>query len=318
MTTDDTIFVAIAAYREPELAATIASCIDNANRPERLRFGVCQQYDDDLEGAGADALDELASTWPIDRIRLPDEHTRGGCWARHQAQGLFRGERYTMQIDAHSRLGPGWDDEFSSLLGELPSQRPMLTGFPPLYVVEDGVDALVDDAGLPVPITVVDHWSSAGWLHHPTVPAPERASRQPRRTRVLSGAFVFTLGRWNLDVRQDPEHLYAGEELALTVRSFTHGYELWNPPRRMIWHRLHPQANPKYINDDPDRRSGWRHERACARLRTLLDGDPEGILGPYGVGAHRSLDDYWRFSGLHWPSRVIDDEARLGIEPAGV
>jgi hypothetical protein len=314
---DDAIFVAIAAYREPELADTISSCLQRANRPERLRFGVCQQYDDDLDGAGADSLDELAAQWPIERVRLPHHQTRGGCWARNVAQGLYQGEPYTMQIDAHSRLAPGWDDEFCTVMADLPSERPILTGFPPLYVVEDGIDRIVDDSGLPVPITVIDHWSRDGWLHHPTTPAPQRAALRPRRTRMLSGAFVFTIGRWNIDVRQDPEHLYAGEEFALTVRSFTHGYELWNPPRRLVWHRLHPQSNAKYITDDPDERSAWRHARACARLRTLLDGDPEGILGPYGLGDERPLDDFWRFSGLHWPIRTIDDDARRGVEPTG-
>ncbi len=50
----------------------------------------------------------------------------------------------------------------------------------------------------------------------------------------------------------------------------------------------------------------------------LLDGDPDGVLGPYGLGTRRSLDDFWTFSGLAWPSRLIDDDARLGIEPIGV
>jgi hypothetical protein len=42
---NDKIFVAIAAYREPELRRTIESCIAMATKPGRLRFGVCLQYD---------------------------------------------------------------------------------------------------------------------------------------------------------------------------------------------------------------------------------------------------------------------------------
>ena len=44
---DDTIFVAIAAYREPELRRTIDSCVEMARHPEHLRFGVCLQHDHD-------------------------------------------------------------------------------------------------------------------------------------------------------------------------------------------------------------------------------------------------------------------------------
>ena len=42
---DQNVFVAIAAYREPELRRTIENCIITAAHPERLRFGVCLQYD---------------------------------------------------------------------------------------------------------------------------------------------------------------------------------------------------------------------------------------------------------------------------------
>jgi len=315
-TVDESIFVAIAAYREPELGDTITSCIENASQPDRLRFGVLQQFDDDIEGAGSDAIDQLVEEWPIDHVRVPHPQSRGGCWARHAVQRLYDGEAYTLQIDAHSRMGAGWDDEFIALLAELPSEKPLVTGFPALYEVIDGVDALYDDPELPVPLTVIDMWAREGWIRHPTVPAPIGSPRVARRTRVLSGAFVFTLVSWNIEVRQDPEHLYTGEEFALTLRSFTSGYDLWNPPRRLVWHRLHPATNPKYIHDDPDHKSDWRHRRACSRLRTLLRGDPDGLLGPYGLGADRTLAEYGEFSGLDCEEWTIAPAARIGIEPS--
>ena len=40
------IFVQIASYRDPDLAATVASALDMAAEPDRLRFGICHQYDD--------------------------------------------------------------------------------------------------------------------------------------------------------------------------------------------------------------------------------------------------------------------------------
>ncbi len=143
-----------------------------------------------------------------------------------------------------------------------------------------------------VPVTVVEQWSDEGWINHPVAPAPSCSPRAARPTRVLSGAFVFTDGAWNVDVRQDPEHLYTGEEFALTLRSFTHGYDLWNPARHVVLHRTHPTTNPKYIHDDPDGAAARRHARACRRLRTLLSGDPDGILEPYSLGRVRTLEQY--------------------------
>jgi hypothetical protein len=132
----------------------------------------------------------------------------------------------------------------------------------------------------------------------------------------LSGAFVFTLGAWNTEVRQDPEHLYTGEEFALTLRSFTSGYDLWNPPERVVWHRTNFAERPlRYFSDDPDGWSARRHERACRRLRVLVAGDPERILDPFSLGTERTLDDYWEFAGLRWPERWISAAAREGLPP---
>ena len=34
---EETIFIQIASYRDPELPITLKSCIDNANNPENLK-----------------------------------------------------------------------------------------------------------------------------------------------------------------------------------------------------------------------------------------------------------------------------------------
>jgi hypothetical protein len=312
---DDSIFVAIAAYREPEIALTIESCIEQARHPDRLRFGVCLQFDDSIPGAGFDALDHLEDRTTLRLVRFPHSQSRGGCWARWVTQSLYDAEHYTLQCDAHSRLGPDWDVDLIAAMALLPSEKPLITGFPPLYDRIDGRDRLHGSAEDPVPMTVIAQWSPAGWIHHPTMAAPDWMPPGPRRARVISGAFVFTLGQWNVEVRQDPEHLYAGEEFALTLRSFTSGYDLWNPPKRMIWHRNHPEPNPKYISDDPDGRQRWRHDRAMRRLRVLLAGDPERILEPYTLGAERTLEDYRVFSGLDCERFEIHPDAAAGIPP---
>jgi len=41
-----TIFIQIAAYRDPDLPATLHHLIERAAQPERLRFGICLQLAD--------------------------------------------------------------------------------------------------------------------------------------------------------------------------------------------------------------------------------------------------------------------------------
>ncbi|MEE9413831.1 MAG: GlcNAc-transferase family protein, partial [Acidimicrobiales bacterium] len=138
----------------------------------------------------------------------------------------------------------------------------------------------------------------------------------PRPTRILSGAFVFTLGRWNDEVRQDPEHLYNGEELALSIRSFTAGYDLYAPSRLVVWHRQHPKTNAKYIHDAAQHEVQRHYTRTMRRLRTLFSGDPEQILAPYSLGRVRSVHRYSEWSGLDCATMTASDDARTGVTPA--
>lgn len=308
---NENIFVAIAAYREPELRQTIDHCIAMADQSDRLRFGVCLQYE--LEGppeTRPDCLDRVEAEIRLDAHHWAD--SKGGCWARNRAQRLFDGEGFTLQIDAHMRMAPDWDRVLIDEMRSLPSDKPLITAHCPLYDVVDGVDVIPPD--VTVPVTVFERISHEGWVWHPGIDRPDvPASRRP--TRAVSGGLVFTLGIWTVEVHQDPDHLYTGEELALTIRSFTHGYDLWNPPQVVAWHRYHPDGNRKFIYDGPDDEVSARHRVACRRLRTLHRGDPDRILGRFGVGPARTVSEYHGWAGIDVASWTISDDAQNGVTP---
>lgn len=311
------IFIALAAYREPELRQTIQSCLDNATRPDRLRFGICLQYDGQgVDEIKEDCIDDLLENNDTIRIlKFPYTASQGGCWARNIVQSLYRDEEYTLQIDSHSRMVTGWDEILINMMKRLPSQKPLITGFPPLYHINEGKEEFTDVDDLSrVPTTLISSWAAEGWVHHPTEYIPEN-NIFPRRTRVISGAFVFTLGQWNIEVNQDPDHLYTGEEFALTLRSYTSGYDLFNPDQIVVWHRCHPQPNRKYINDFETEQVRQRHDHAVGRLQLLLAGDPQQELAPFSLGRERTLEDYRVFSGLDCKTMQIHEDARNGVPP---
>jgi hypothetical protein len=310
------IFVALAAYREPELDMTIRDCIEKADYPGNLRFGICLQFDPDgPPQTRASCIDHWLDD---DRFRIekyPCGESQGGCWARHVVQQCYSGEEYTLQVDAHTRFRRGWDTIAIHMLEDLPSAKPLITGFPPLYFRENGAERLTDlDDPARVNTTVAEFWSPEGWIHHPSR-YQNQDGKLPRRTRFLSGAFVFTTGDWNVEVMQDPEHYYTGEEFALTLRSYTSGYDLFAPTEILVWHRSHPEPNPKHFSDFDADEVRRRHERAVARLRALMQGDPDEILGRYGLGSERTLRDYYRFSGLNCETYYIHPDAVLGVPP---
>ncbi|MFK7918854.1 MAG: GlcNAc-transferase family protein [Ilumatobacter sp.] len=308
---NEQIFVAIAAYREPELRRTIDSCLRNAAEPGRLRFGVCLQYD--RAGPPETQPDCLAGiAGDVEVISFDWTESKGGCWARHQVQSLYDGEGFTMQVDSHTRFAPNWDHDLVEMMRTAGVPKPLITAQLPLYDLTDGVDSIPDLE--PVRVTVFEQISPAGWIWHPSVEGTEHLNA-PRPTRAVSGMFVFTLGIWNNEVRQDPEHLYTGEELALSIRSFTHGYDLLNPTHNVAWHRHHPEGNLKFIHDGDDAEVSRRDERAYRRLRMLHRGDVNRVLQPYSTGSVRTVSEYHRWAGVDVGVWTLTDAAQRGLTP---
>lgn len=309
---NETIFIALASYCDAELVDTIQSCLQKARHPENLRFGICHQFDNSDILTSETCLDQFSQDRRFRYVVYDHRDSKGGCWARELAQQLYDGETYTLQIDSHTQMIESWDTILIEMLQSMPSEKPLITQFPPLYSrnAEGKNYFLVDDLSQ-VNIAVPVQWSPDGWLEHTQQLMPEN-NVFPRYTRMLSGAFLFTSGEWCDVVRQDPSYLYVGEEFALTLRSFTHGYDLFDPNQIVCWHRLHPQANRKYRHDNSVEKCKRMHDRAISRLQLLMQGDPDNELDRFGLGVQRSLQDYAQLTGIDCENKTLTDAALEG------
>jgi hypothetical protein len=302
------IFVAIAAYTDPELPRTLRDALEQARWPDRLRFGICWQADPlrpvCLDDYRADA-----------RFRFLDRtihESAGGPWARNLAQTLWRGEPYTLQVDSHMKFEPEWDWKLVEMLEALPSDKPLLSMNAPLFWFDaDGTLQRRFDMG--VPTTRVRNWDAAGgWAPWFDFGPPNQQS--PGRTRFVNGNFAFTRGQWNVEVPQDPDHYYWGEEFSLSVRSFTWGYDLFLPSEVVAWHLMHVVA-PRRHWEKGDDVVQQRNAIAFERLRRLVYSDEGYTLGPYGLGPLRTLRDYETYSGFDLRRKRAHPDVFSGANP---
>ena len=294
---DDRIFIQIPSYRDPQLPKTIESALSNAADPDRIRFGICWQYDewtsDDLEPW----MDDPRVS--IDEVHYPQ--SKGCCWARQRANEFYDGEGYFLQIDAHMRFAPGWDDRLIEMLEACPAPKPILTTYPPaLMFNDDGSDRLVTASGIQRLCLIRIETSLA------TVQGGEMAPNTdaPGPSRFLAGGFNFSHGQLVEEVPSDPDVYFSGEEVALAARAFTHGYDLFYPHENVIWH-LYAHEAPKHWTDT--RSFDAIHDQAKRRMRTLLIGD-HSSLGRFGLGSVRTVGDYERMAGIDFRA------TRLGLE----
>ena len=306
------IFVSIASYCDPELPGTLDDCHAKARYPENLSFGICWQYDE------RQAID-LSRFKADKRFRFwecPYQESQGGCWARHIAQDLWDGEPYTLQIDSHMAFEPGWDASLVRMMRTLPADKPLITMNAPLFWF-DAEDRIRKQWSAGIRTTRLADWNEhLGWSIW--FSWGERNRRNPGRSRFLSGNFVFTLGEWVDEVRIDPEHYYWGEEFALTLRSYTHGYDLFLPDEVVAWHMEHRDGPPRRHWENGDEVVQAKNRVAFEHLRKLAycdDPDEQKSLGRYGLGDKRRREEYDRYAGLDLKNKRAHPDAFSGRNP---
>lgn len=297
-----TIFIQIAAYRDPQLLPTLRDCIARASCPDRLRFAICWQRDE------TESLEEFAHD---ERFRIIDVDYRdalGVCWARQQTQSLYEGEDYTLQIDSHHRFIQGWDDELIAMLEVCDSDKPILTCYAPSF---DPFDRSGNFVHTPWALKF-DRFTPEGALFvKPDAIADWREIERPIPGRFFSAHFAFTLGAFCGEVPYDPNYYFHGEEINMAVRAYTHGYDLYYPHRVILWHEYTRRYRTKHWDDHTTEKGmavPWTARNdASLRRNRILFGMEEGTIdiGPYGFGPARSLADYERYAGISFHLRLV-------------
>jgi hypothetical protein len=287
------IFVQIASYRDKELPFTIESCLDNARHPDRLSFGICWQYDEatmlDLDQWIGDTRFRIDPFWY--------RESRGCCWARHRTNRLYHDETYTLQIDAHMRFAPDWDEKCIEMLRSIDHDKPLLTTYPPPYRIVDGREELILDRG-------IQRLKMAAFRRNLTTvqsTIPVEDTTAPGKSPFLAAGMIFTLGRFCREVEYDPSMYFEGEEISLAARAFTWGYNFYYPNQEVLWH-YYRHDMPLHWSDHASKQTALRNG-AIERLQDLVLGR-ERDLGQYGLGPHRTLEAFEEYAGLCFRERA--------------
>ncbi len=297
-----TIFVQIASYRDPQLIPTIKDMLDKAKYPENLRLGIARQFNPD------DKFDDLNEYENDDRFRIlniPYTESTGVCWARNQVQQLYSGETYTLQLDSHMRFEPNWDEILIKMLKGLQEdgyKKPLLTGYVSSFDPENDPEGRVTEPWR----MVFDRFTPEGVVFFlPEVIPGWQELQKPIPSRFYSAHFCFTLGEFSVEVQHDPEYYFHGEEISITVRAYTHGYDLFHPHKIVIYHEYTRKNRTKQWDDNKEwwKKNNSSHEKN----RKVLGVDGEKYKGKlkYGFGNVRTIKDYEKYSGIRFETRSV-------------
>jgi hypothetical protein len=286
----DSIFIQIAAYRDPELVPSVKDAISQATHPERISFGICWQYESQAE------LDYIESLKTIENCRIkviPASKSRGLGWARSQTEKLWRRERYTLQIDAHMRFADGWDTLVIEMLSMCPSEKPILSHYPPAYepprkLISNRCARLMGGA-----------FSKTGTI----VPKYNGNVSQdtPELGAFVAGGFMFADASIIRQVPHDPQIYFACTEVLYAARAWTRGWDIYYPHRPICWHYYNSSSSIRPLHWRDNQKVGELRQISQQRFRQILQMEPSTQkFGSYDLGQTRTLTEYEGISNVNF------------------
>jgi len=281
------IFIQIASYRDPELVPTIKSCLENADFPENLVFGICWQHDEN------ECLNDFINDERFKIISINYMKSQGCCWARNKVQQLYENEKYTLQLDSHHRFIKGWDTTLINMYNQLKEkgfEKPLITTYLPSYNPENDPEERVL---IPWKIDLKEITKEKQVLFIPSNIDNFENLFEPVVANFYSAHFAFTTGLFVKEVPHDPELYFIGEEMSITVRAFTYGYSLFHPHIVIAWHEYTRKNRPKHWDDDKN----WWKKDSYSKSHYL---NVFSNYDVYGIGKQKTIEDYIEFSGIHF------------------
>jgi len=307
MNNKPTILIHLPAYREPELIPTIKSALENAKYPERIHFGICRQYHPEDE---FDNVDEYRND---SRFKIKDilyTEAQGLPWARAIInEELLTDEDYICQLDSHHRFAKNWDTTLIKMHKGLEKKgyKPILAAYLPYY------DPYNDPSGRtmePWQQQFVCFYPHGTIFIRPGLLTGWQEMKEPPMSRFLSGHFCFARSEWAKEIKHDPDIYFSGEEINLTVRSYTHGYDMFHPHELVIWHATMREERSGMLKWDDDAKRGvdWWNKQSTARakIRQLFRTEDNGFdLTGYDLGNVRTIQQYEEYAGLNFKNKSV-------------
>ena len=304
------IFVLLASYRDSECEKTISELFHKASRPENISVGICWQYSDEDDFRCFDP--GMGHGDAIRIARIPYRETRGVCWARRIAQDFWNGEEYTLIIDSHMLFEQDWDRYFIEEVHKCPSARPLLSHYPAGYELPDvksRIPPVVNAAH-----SRTNRFASCCFAADYNIRgnmllfAPGPQAEEPIRGFFYAAGFAFGPSQFLQEVPYDPFLDWEEEEIAISLKLWTHGWDIFSPRKHYIHHLYHTGKRP----GTPDFRKAVRRreleQRALIskkRLSHLLGirktGDQKALrdLDLYPLGSRRSIADFEMAAGVN-------------------
>jgi hypothetical protein len=164
----------------------------------------------------------------------------GPVTARHIGDRMYRGQYFVMQMDAHCLFVRHWDTKLIDQWRSTGNEMAVLSSY--LTDIQGSIDANGDSTRNTRPIMCNSDFEGmmpARYLRHGSQPEEAPMIREmPQLEPFWAAGFSFSRGHFKYRVPYDGYQpmVFQGEEIAIGIRGFTHGYDFYAPRDSVVFH----------------------------------------------------------------------------------
>ena len=208
-----------------------------------------------------------------------------------------------MQIDSHSRFIKGWDTKIKNMYKQCESKKSILTHYPPSHSQYEQILKKVKPSH-----TCKAHFENK--FHIISGAVGKNFEDKPFITSYVSAGLLFGDAKFLHEVPFDPylPYMFQGEEILLSARLWTNGWDLYNLSEPVITHYYNREKDnqPHFWDDHKRKRWAQIQTKTNKRYYYILQEYKKDQVDPlflthvddYNVGNSRSLKDWFKFTGI--------------------
>lgn len=310
---EPTIFVSIASYRDRECQHTLKDLFEKAKNPKNIKVAVLWQIDKE---ADKDCFEiDVPFSENIIQQFVDYRDSKGVCWARNEILKCITNEQFVLQIDSHMRFERNWDEMLLDMFMMLKAHgvpKPLITQYAPGYDLSGKRDNRLYTN------TLTFHEG----CYRVEAVVYEGSVHSPIAGAYISGHFIFVESEAFKDVPYDPYQFYMGEEVSLSLRFWTHGYDIFHPHKIILYHLYNTQTSQTVSRPDfykeikqaanSDYMAKWRTNFLMNVVNHTPDNNRQD-LKKFGLGSERSIHEFEMYAGICFKAQTQLPRAKAGI-----
>mmetsp|Transcript_3475 Transcript_3475/g.5220 ORF Transcript_3475/g.5220 Transcript_3475/m.5220 type:complete len:564 (-) Transcript_3475:28-1719(-) len=329
---DGSIYLSVVSFRDEFCVETLKDAFNKAKNPDNLFIGLVQQNCEDEKcrrgsnvGPDPDCYNLFCSSsmgkkycnnGQIRLLRMKEAESLGPYMARYFASKLWMGEQWYMQIDSHMSFLQNWDALSIQMLEKAPSEKPVISHLPPPNTSNLQEKIAVAAPRLCGAVFATSDIEGQIVRLEGSYKYDRAKLDTPRFAPFVAAGYLIAHSDMLRDVPFDPflPYLFLGEEILLSARLWTSGYDIFSPTISLVGHRYERNQQPKFweaihmaftngvhnplqmlvLNRIKQQLGYPESARDMIKPKTLLT-----AVEQYSMGHSRSLDEYLKIVGLN-------------------